>query len=69
MKKPSTSFSSSRVLCLRFGMFLITTGICSCLSVRIITNGKFRINYGSLAHIKGQAVYIVPLVLQAVPAV
>ncbi|KAJ8118032.1 hypothetical protein OPT61_g913 [Boeremia exigua] len=37
----------------------IATGVCL----------AFWVNYGSLLHIKGQAVYIVPLIMQALPAV
>lgn len=46
-------------------------GLTSLYQLFIVTGTMlaFWINYGSLAHISGQAVFIVPLVLQAVPAV
>ncbi|SPO00784.1 related to quinate transport protein [Cephalotrichum gorgonifer] len=46
-------------------------GLTSLYQLFIVTGTMlaFWINYGSLAHIKGKAVYVVPLVLQAVPAV
>lgn len=60
-----TSFLSSRVPCLPFGM-------CEMHHSRLqpfVANTNSRINYGCLAHIKGQGVFVVPLVLQAIPAV
>jgi len=67
----STSSSSSLASWWPFGALPPSAGVSEALSQRAETELTLpsRVNYGCLLHVPAPAVYVVPLALQALPAV